>query len=166
MACLEHCVQPCMARKESALQDVQPLILTIKRTKPISSGEESPLFSTCSTNFFQVAPRKVRKEGMMRGGKSNSVSALYIGNVTHFYYKDKGCRRGLYPSTCNLSTQKLSNPTLQPWQPWRQPFQLWQLPPWRNLEDGFRHSRLAISSISAYQVHSAFQRKFRNCGPF
>lgn len=85
MACFEHCVQPCMARKESALQDVHPLILTIKRTKPIFSGEESPLFSTCSTIFFQVAPRRVRKDGMMRGGKSNSVSALYIWNVTHFF---------------------------------------------------------------------------------
>jgi hypothetical protein len=31
-----------------------------------------------------VAPLSVRKEGMMRGGKSNSVSVLYIGKVTHF----------------------------------------------------------------------------------
>lgn len=165
MACFEQCVQPCMARKESALQDVHPLILTIKRTKPIFSGEASPLFSTCSTNFLQVAPRRVRKEGMMRGGKSNSVSALYIWNDIHSF-NDKGCRRGLYPSTCNLSTQKLTVTTLQPWRLWLQLFQLWQLPPWRSSQDGFRHNKLAVSSISAYQAHSAFQRKFRNRGPF
>jgi hypothetical protein len=131
MDCLEHWVHPCMARKESALHVVQPLILTMKRTKPIFSGEVSPLFSTCSIIFFQAAPRKVRREGMIRGGNSSSVSALYIRAVNHFF-NNKGCRRGLYPSTCNLSTQILSPARRPLLKPWRRLFQPEQLPLWHN----------------------------------
>lgn len=106
MACFVHWVQPCIARKESALQEAHPFILIIISTNPAFSGELSPLFSTRSTNFFQVAPRRSRSEGIILGGNNNSVSALYIlMNFRFFNYK--GRRRGLYSFTCNLSTQKI-----------------------------------------------------------
>jgi len=78
MACLEHCVQPCMARKESALQDAQPAMRTMKSTNPMTSGVSSLLFSNLARSFCQVAPLDVHREEMIRGGKISSVSELYI----------------------------------------------------------------------------------------
>ncbi len=86
-------VQPLIARYELELQVAQLFKRAIIRTKATCSRLPGPAEMTLVTSSCHGMPRKSRKVGRMRGGKSRSVSGLYMSEKL---FRLDGCH------TCGL----------------------------------------------------------------